>query len=948
MGWMRRMSAMFRREQLSADLEEELEFHLAKREQLSASEGMPRAEARADARRRLGNITRLKESLREIDLFTFPETIWQDACFAARMLMKQPAFSAIAIGTFALGIGANTAIFSVIDGVLFRPLPVEDPQQLVILSWTSHQKLKFKGHSDFGDCNDENDCSFSVPFFETLPTQAHSFSSVAAFAGGMEVDLSGNGPASIATGLYVSGGYFSALGVKTVQGRPLGEEDDTPSAPPAIVLDYGYWKRAFGADPSAVGRTLRIDNTDALVVGVADPQFTGLTPGKVQDFYMPLSLADRVRGAWWGSANRLRDPSMVWVTIVARLKPQVRLPQAQIEISSIFRSAVVLGGFGNATAAPAIKLLPARAALDGESSQIAPMLNLIMIAAGFVLLIACANVAGLILARSANRQRELAVRHALGARRGRIARQLLTESVLLSGAGAALGVLAAVWGVEVIAKLISSGSDQPFPFVIRPDWRVLAFTAAVTLATGIFSGLAPAFRSARSDLTPPLRENASTLPGGAHRSHRIRFGDALVVAQVTLSILVLLGAGLLVRTLHNLQSMNPGFSTQKVLLFGINPKIAGYKDHQTVQLYNDLRRQFGVLPGVVSASYSEFALLSRSWSAGEVHLDDALPKTNVNTATLAVGPDFFSTMHIPLLGGHTFSASDFTSAEDTFAAKVAADEAANKARSASGASLSPENATHAEPQPAPMPVLINQAFARQFFPNQNPVGRHMGDPQFDNPATGPQPGFRIVGIVGDTKYRDLRREIGPTMFMPLVGNIAYFELRTAGDPDALVNAVRGVVSRADKNLPLFGVRTETQQIEQTLFQERLLSRLSSFFALLALALSCLGLYGLLSYEVARRTRELGIRMALGAQRRDVMRLVVRKAAVLLLVGIAAGVGVSLGVTRFMASMLYGVQPADPLSMTSVAVLLTLVALAACYVPARRAMRVDPMAALREQ
>ena len=948
MGWMRRMSAMFRREQLSADLEEELEFHLAKREQLSASEGMPRAEARADARRRFGNITRLKESLREIDLFTFPETIWQDACFAARMLMKQPAFSAIAIGTFALGIGANTAIFSVMDGVLFRPLPVEDPQQLVILSWTSHQKLKFKGHSDFGDCSDQNDCSFSAPFFETLPTQAHSFSSVAAFAGGMEVDLSGNGPASIATGLYVSGGYFSALGVKTVQGRPLGEEDDTPSAPPAIVLDYGYWKRAFGADPSAVGRTLRIDNTDALVVGVADPQFTGLTPGKVQDFYMPLSLADRVRGAWWGSANRLRDPSMVWVTIVARLKPQVTLAQAQIEISSIFRSAVVLGGFGNATAAPAIKLLPARAALDGESSQIAPMLNLIMIAAGFVLLIACANVAGLILARSANRQRELAVRHALGARRGRIARQLLTESVLLSGAGAALGVLAAVWGVKVIAKLISSGSDQPFPFVIRPDWRVLAFTAAVTLATGIFSGLAPAFRSARSDLTPPLRENASTLPGGAHRSHRISFGDALVVAQVTLSILVLLGAGLLVRTLHNLQSMNPGFSTQKVLLFGINPKIAGYKDHQTVQLYNDLRRQFGVLPGVVSASYSEFALLSRSWSAGEVHLDDALPKTNVNTATLAVGPDFFSTMHIPLLGGHTFSASDFTSAEDTFAAKVAADEAANKARSASGASLSPENATHAEPQPAPMPVLINQAFALQFFPNQNPVGRHMGDPQFDNPATGPQPGFRIVGIVGDTKYRDLRREIGPTMFMPLVGNIAYFELRTAGDPDALVNAVRGVVSRADKNLPLFGVRTETQQIEQTLFQERLLSRLSSFFALLALALSCLGLYGLLSYEVARRTRELGIRMALGAQRRDVMRLVVRKAAVLLLVGIAAGVGVSLGVTRFMASMLYGVQPADPLSMTSVAVLLTLVALAACYVPARRAMRVDPMAALREQ
>lgn len=409
-----------------------------------------------------------------------------------------------------------------------------------------------------------------------------------------------------------------------------------------------------------------------------------------------------------------------------------------------------------------------------------------------------------------------------------------------------------------------------------------------------------------------------------------------------------MGAGLLVRTLHNLQSMNPGFSTQKVLLFGINPKIAGYNDHQTVQLYNDLRQQFGALPGVVSASYSEDALLSRSWSGDDVHLDGAPPKTNVNTATLAVGPDFFSTMHIPVLAGHTFSASDFASAEDTFAAEVAADEAANKARSASGASLSSENASHAQPQPAPMPVLINQTFARQFFPNENPVGRHIGNPQYDKPATGPQPGFRIVGIVGDTKYRDLRREIGPTMFMPLVGNIAHFELRTAGDPDALVNAVRGVVSRADKNLPIFGMRTQTQQIEQTLFQERLLSRLSSFFALLALALSCLGLYGLLSYEVARRTRELGIRMALGAQRGDLMRLVVHQGALLLLVGIAAGVCVSLGVTRFMASMLYGVHPADPLTMTSVAVLLTLVALAACYVPARRAMRVDPMAALREE
>ena len=949
MGLMRRMRALFRRERLSADLDEELQFHLAMREQLNAREGMPRAEARADAVRRFGNIIRLREMMREIDLFMLPETIWQDARFAVRMLMQHPAFSTIAVLTLALGIGANTAIFSVIDAVMLRPLPVEDQQHLVILSWSAHRKLRFKGHSDYGDCDDRNDCSFSVPFFKTLRAQAHSFSNMAAFAGAMEVDLSGNGPASIAHGLYVSGEFFSTLGVKSILGRPLGDADDTASAPPAIVLDYSYWKRAFGGDASAVGQTVRIDGNDALVVGVADPRFTGLTPGKTEDFFMPLALADRVRGTWWGSGGRLGDPGNLWVMVAARLKPEVSLAQAQTEASAIFQAEVLRDGFGDQASAPAIRLLPGRAGLDGESSQLASMLDMVMIAVGFVLMIACANVAGLILARSANRRRELAVRQALGARRSRIARQLLTESILLSGAGAALGVLAAVWGVEVIAKLISSGSDEPFPFVIKPDWRVLAFTTAVTLATGIFSGLAPAFRSVRADLTRPLREKDSTLPGGTHRGHRYRFGDALVVGQVALSIVVLAGAGLLVRTLHNLQSLNPGFDTQNILLFGINPTIAGYKDRQTVQLYRDLQQRFAALPGVMSASYSEDALVSRSWSADDVHLDGAPPKTNVNTATLAVGPDFFSTMHIPVLGGRVFSTVDFSSAVETHAAKAAAEEAAGKARKGSAAPPAPnEGGSSAWTRAAPVPVLINQAFAREFFPHQNPVGKHMGDPQYDEPAQGPQPGFRIVGVVGDTKYRDLRREIGPTMFVPLVHNVAHFELRTAANPDDLVNSARRIVTQADRNLPLFDVRTQMQQIEQTLYQERLLSRLSSFFAVLALVLACLGLYGLLSYEVARRTRELGIRMALGAQRRDLMRLVLRQGTLLLLIGGAAGVCASLGATHFMVTMLYGVHPTDPLTLISVVVLLALVALAACYVPARRAMSVDPMVALREE
>ncbi len=758
------------------------------------------------------------------------------------------------------------------------------------------------------------------------------------------MDFSGNGPANIARGEFVSGDYFSTIGTKTIIGRPLGLADDAPTASPAIVLDYSYWQRAFGADPSAVGRTVRLDNVDVAIVGVAEQNFTSLTPGKSQDFFMPLSLAKRVRGEW-GTQDRLSDPATWWVVLGGRLKPGVSIGQAQAEATTLFHAEVLNAAkpiFSEGDA-PTLQLLPAREALNGESSQIAAMLELIMTAVGLVLLIACTNVAGLILARSANRQNELAMRQALGAGRARIVRQLLTESVVLATAGGALGILVAVWGVHALTRLISSGLDRPFPFVIAPDWRVLAFTSGVTLATGILCGLAPSFRSARADLTPSLRENASSTPNSASQGgRRVRPGDALVVAQVALSVVVLVGAGLLVRTLHNLQNLDPGFDRQNVLLFGINPSLAGYKDRQAVELYRQLQERFKALPGVVSASYSEYALLSGDWSANSVHLDGAPPKSNVNAATLRVGLDFFRTMRIPVLAGRVFTPADFASAEATNAVVTAAKEAA--APSSPATAAKPQT----KPQPAPEPVLVNQAFARKFFPNQNPVGLHMGNMQRDDPATGPQPGYIIVGIAGDTKYSRLRRDIMPTMFLPLVGNSADFELRSSGHPTALVKQVRAIVSQADNNLPLFNVRTQTQQIEQALYQERLMSRLSSFFAILALILACIGLYGLLSYEVARRTRELGIRMALGAQRRELMRLVVRRGLVLALAGAVIGIGTAIAVTRLMATMLYSVRPYDPATFGGVCILLVLVALAACSIPARRAMRINPMVALRDE
>jgi macrolide transport system ATP-binding/permease protein len=947
-----------------AEIADELAQHLEDRYQELLSIGTPDEEAIRTAIEELKGEDLLARGLRPVerDLYREPlalgrsggnffSSIVQDNRYALRMLRKSPGFTAVAILTLALGIGANTAIFSFIDGILLRSLPVKDPQQLVVLRWSAHTRPKLKGHSDYGDClNLPGDCSFSLPFFKNLRDHNEAFSGMAAFAGPLDYDFSGNGPASMAQGQYVSGDFFSTLGVNAIIGRPLGLSDDSPSAPPAIVLSYAYWQRAFGADRSAVGRVVRLNNISTVIVGVAEPRFTSLTPGKTIEFFMPFSVADRIRPEHWGRGDRISDPSVWWSVIVGRLKPGVLLAQAQAVATTMFVNETTHGAarFLNEADAPSIRLLPAAEGLNGESSQIAPMFYLLMFAVGLILLIACANVAGLMLARSATRQREMAVRLALGAGRGRIMRQLLTESLMLSLIGGGLGIFLSLWGINAITVLLSSGYGA-FPFEIAPDWRVLLFTVAVTFAVGILFGLAPSLRGARIDLTPSLKETASLLPGSAAHSGRwFRLGNALVVAQVALSIVVLIGAGLLVRTLRNLHNLNPGFDTRSILLLGLNPTAAGYTDQKTAQLYGDLQKRFAALPGVISVSYSEDALLSGNWSSDDVHLDGAPPKQNVEAARLTVGLNFFSTMRIPLLAGRVFNSADFAVASAIIAARTAAEGAASKAKASDSANPAAA-ATRAVSNPnfAPLPVIINETLARQYFPNQNPLGKHFSDPQEDNEApAGLQPGYLIVGIAGDAKYNSLRREIKPTMYMPLVNNTAHFELRTATDPLALVKLVRGVVSGVDDNLPLFDVRTQTEQIDQTLFLDRLMARISSAFALLALVLACIGLYGLLSYEVARRTRELGIRMALGAQRRDLLRLVVSQGILLVLIGATIGIATAIGVTRFMSTILYGVHADDPLTFAGVAILLTVVALAACYIPARRAMRIDPLVALR--
>ena len=879
------------------------------------------------------------------------ERFWQDVRYGLRMLGKSPGFTAVAVLTLALGIGANTAIFSLIDAVMLRSLPVREPERLAVFKWKAHADPKYHSYSSFGDCGRSGNgvgCSFSVPLFEAMRKQATVFSGLTAIAGPMQVVVSGNGAASMGQGEIVSGDFFSTVGIKTVLGRPLGPSDDAPSAPPALVLSYAYWQKAFGGDRAVIGRAIRLNGSGFTIVGVTDPGFTNLAPGKTQDFLVALSSVVPLNVRWL-RAEAMTDPQSWWLVMLGRLKDGVSLNQAQADATTIFRNQMLHGAkpLSKEVDDPAIVLTSAQEGLSGRRGSLSSLLYVLMAAVGFVLLIACANVAGLTLARSAARQKEIAVRLALGAGRRRMARQLLTESVMLSLIGGALGVLIAFWGVHAITALVSHGPDDAFPFVIAPDWRVLTFTISASLLTGLFFGLAPALRSTRLDLTPALKENISAVPAGvAPGGRRLHLGGVLVMAQVALSIVVLIGAGLLVRTLQNLRDIDPGFDTQNILTFGIDPTLSGYKEAEIQSLYRNLQDRFSAIPGVTSASYSSDALLSGSLWSTDIHLPGQPEKSSVETDTLAVGPGFFSTMHIRFLAGRTFSASDFASAAATEAAQKAVEDAAKKSATPGAAAASPA-APSATATGAPIPVIVNETFARRYLGKENPLGRHLDDSEGDEPSTAPRsPGYQIIGVAGSTKYDSLRREIDPTMYRPLTGGGAHFELRTAGAPTAVVPTVRDIVSRSGDNLPIFDVATQTEHIDQLLSQERIMARLSSFFGLLALVLACIGLYGLLSYEVTRRTREIGVRMALGAQRREVLRLVVGRGIFLAAVGTAFGVAAAFGVTRYLTSLLYGVRPLDPLTFTAVAILLFAVAFAACAIPARRAMSVDPMVALR--
>ncbi|HYL93146.1 MAG TPA: ABC transporter permease [Alphaproteobacteria bacterium] len=933
---MKKIKKLFAVNRSDRELDAEMRFHLEKQIELNLAAGMSAEEARRQAMIAFGGVQQTKEAVREQRWPHFVENLLRDVRYALRMLRKSPGFTAVAVLTLALGIGANTAIFSLIDAVLFRALPANHPSELVLLRWHAHhspQRTGLHSHASYGDCPQDrqgtnpNGCSFSLPFLNKLRLQGGVLSGLAAFAQAPELNLSGNGAATIVNnGQLVSGDYFATLGVKAAAGRTIAPSDDSPTAAPVVMLSYGYWQSAFAGSPSTVGRTIKLNGQPFTIVGVAEPGFAGLSPGSRFDFWLPLSARRNITPRW---APVDDDAGSWWLVIVGRPRPGVSARQVQAALSLLYADETLHEEkpLFVAADAPGIDAVPAQQGLEGERNTVLQPLYVLMMAVALVLLIACANIAGLLLARSASRSKEIAVRLTLGAKRGRLVSQLLMESMVLSVLGAALGLVLARWAARVLLVMTTpAGVAGPPPFRPQLDWRVLAFTAGAAVFTGMVFGLVPALRSLHLDLTPALKSGTGVSGATSSKAKWYGAGNALVVAQVSLAIVALVVAGLLVRTLSNLKRTELGFDAQNILVFHVSPQLAGYKGPQIDALNQELQEQIAALPGVTSVTYSWATLLSGwEWETG-IHAPGTPPDEEVPVPFMPVGPGFFHAMRIPLKAGRDFYRADFAAA----AARAALPRQADR-----------------DPKAPPVTVIVNDAFVRRYFPHANPLGQRLEEVPPSDPKKHKGPGWEIIGVCGDARYDSLRGDINPTMYSASSGE-AGFSVRTAADPLAMVPLIRNLINRKDANLPMNRIASEAQQIDQQVFNERLIARLSSFFGLLALLLACTGIYGLLSYEVTRRTREIGIRMAIGARQRDVVRMVIRQGFLVALAGAGIGTAASFAARGLLTAILYRVRPGDPVTLAAVAVLLLLVALAACYLPARRATKVDPMVALRQE
>ena len=831
------------------------------------------------------------------------DDLGQDLRLAFRSFVKSPAFTAVVVLTLALGIGANTAIFTLMDQVLLRFLPVEDPERLVILdapgqfsgSSHSHNQLAPISHPMFEGLRDRNTVFAGVLAHYTAP-----------------VHLTSGSQTDSVNGDLVSGTFFDVLGLKPAAGRLFTPDDDRiPGGHPVVVLSHGFWTRRFGGDPKVVGQTVRVNDHPMTVIGVSPRGFHGVEVGEAEDVFVPIMMQAQVIPTW---DRGVGDWRARWLTAMARLKAGVSQTEARAGINLLYRQLLEEDAqhltskserFRTAFLAKQLELRPGARGTSGLRDQSRTPLFVLMGMVGLVLLIACANVANLLLARASSRQREMAVRLALGAGRTRLVRQLLVESVVLSLAGGGLGLVFAAWtGDLLLGALPIEGAVQVL--TAEPDLRVGLFALGLSLLTGLAFGLAPAFQSTRPALAPTLKSEAGAVIGGAVP---FRFRKGLVVAQVALSLLLLIGAGLFARSLMNLRTLDPGFEPERLLAFSVDPSLNGHDPARRLALCKQIQDGIAVEPGVRSVSLAREALMTNSeWSSNiTVEGYESKEDEDMSPGFNGVGPGFFSTLGMPLLAGRELDDGDVLE--------------------------------------RPKVAVVNERFARYFFGDQDPIGRRFGIG-----AGQVRLDITIVGLVRDGKSSSLREKPHRFVYVPYaqqanVGGVTFY-VRSAADPEALAGRLRKVVQRADANLPVTGLKTMRVQIGESLFVERMVAALSAAFGFLATLLAAVGLYGVMSYAVSLRTREIGIRVALGAERRAVLFMVLKEVAILAALGVAIGLLSGYGLGRLVETQLFGLTARDPLTFATATATLLLAALLAGYIPASRATRVDPMVALR--
>jgi predicted permease len=900
--WLRifihRLCGLFLKQKVERDLEDEIRSHLDMQIEDNLRLGMSPEEARYEALRKFGGVEQVKESYRDRSSLSAVDSTIQDLRYGLRMLWKNKGFTAIAVLSLALGIGANTAIFSLVDTVLIKMLPVKNPEQLVFL--------------ERGDVPPGPQRTLSSAFFEQARAGHETLAGVCTFLTDTRINVVLNGQAEIAKAQRVTGNFFAVLGVNTLLGRTITEADDkVPGAHPVVVISYRYWQRRFASDPAIVGKSISLSGHTFTIIGVTPPEFFGAAVGEAPDLWAPMMMSEQISPGF-PLKQYFRNPVY---PVLARLKPEVSEQRARTLLTQLLRQ-TALEEIGleielwsperqQALRQQTIALVPASRGLATLRRQFSEPLRILMAVVGLILLIACANVANLSLARATARRREIAVRLALGASRFRLIRQLLTESLLLAGLGGALGLALAWWSKRFLLEMVASGRS-PVSLNVTLDARVLTFTAAASLLAGILFGLAPAWRATAVALTPALQDSARSADGGA----RLGLGKSLVVMQVALSLSLLISAGLFIRSLGKLYTLDAGFKKENVLLVSTDARMIGYQDNQIAALHQRLLERFKTIPGVRSASLGWAGLLGGAWikNLGTLHVQGRPAPSGPprRPQIVGVGPDYFETVGMTILRGRSFTARDF------------------------------------DRESGPKAVILNETFARYLFGEEDPIGQRFG-----YNAAGDE--SEIVGVVKDAKHSSLREKTQGAFYGPDFGKRdTTFQLRTAADPTHIIGAVRQAAREIDANLPLYNIKTLATQVDESLVQERLISTLSGFFGLLSLLLAAIGLYGILAYAVSRRTREIGIRIALGARPGAVLRMVLRQGLILTLLGVGIGLAASLGATRLLTSQLFDVTPTDPVTFVVVPILLLTVALLACLVPARRATNVDPLIAIRQE